>query len=182
MKDRLYRELNRSKPDKSVLDAAKEEMRAAKRPKRAYLKPVLGACCSIVLIAVVIVALVNPYSGINGCTSADKNAQYTESPDKNDSSAPDAPESFAEIFLQAPFYETEDGVFEDGSVTVRVLPPVSEYAYDGEITIGEYPVRARYRATADGYEVYAEEFMLKIAGEDLSLERLEKILDLVMIL
>ena len=90
--------------------------------------------------------------------------------------------SFAEIFLQAPFYETEDGVFEDGSVTVRVLPPVSEYAYDGEITIGEYPVRARYRATADGYEVYAEEFMLKIAGDGITFERLGKILDLVIIL
>lgn len=182
MKDKLYRELNRSKPDKSVLDAAKEEMRAAKRPKRAYLKPVLGACCSIVLIAVVIVALVNPYSGINGCTSSDKDAQYTGSPDKNDSSAPDAPESVTEIILQAPFYETEDGVFEDGSVTVSVLPPVSEYAYDGEITIGEYSLRARYRATAEGYEVYAEEFMLKIAGEGVTFERLGEILDLVIIL
>lgn len=182
MKDKLYRELNRSKPDKSVLDAAKEEMRAAKRPKRAYLKPVLGACCSIVLIAVVIVALVNPYSGINGCTSSDKDAQYTESPDKDDSSAPDAPGSVTEIILQAPFYETEDGVFEDGSVTVSVLPPVSEYAYDGEITIGEYSLRARYSATADGYEVYAEEFMLKIAGEGITFERLGEILDLVIIL
>ena len=183
MKDKLYRELNRSKPDKSVLDAAKEEMRAAKKPKRAYLKPVLGACCSIVLIAVVIVALVNPYSGINGCTSSDKDAQYTGSPDKDDSSAPDIPESAADIImLKAPFYETEDGVFEDGSVTVSVLPPVSEYAYDGEITIGDYSLRARYSATADGYEVYAEEFMLKIAGEGVTFERLGEILDLVIIL
>lgn len=181
MKDKLYRELNRSKPDKSVLDAAKEEMRTEKRPKRAYLKPVLGACCSIVLIAVVIVALTNPAFGIGGCTSSDKNS-YNETTDKNNSSIPGTSEDGTEVFVQAPFYETADGVFEDGSVTVRVLPPLSEYTYDGEITIGEYSVRARYRATADGYEVYTENFMLEIEGDRIGMERLEQILGLVTIL
>ena len=178
MKDKLYRKLNKNKPPRSVIAAAEDELKASRPKKRAYLRPVIAACCMIVLTSVVVFALANPYTGLGGCTSSPETDGNFESPNSSsDLSGTDTDEgNAANICFRAPFELVSENVYSDGISTIIVSDAPDLYEYSGEL-ISESGIRVRYTCTEYGFDAFVSGYMLEINAPDPNTATLAEIIN-----